>query len=62
MEYQFSEQAIIPPTVLRQSLAVLYKDESRFQMNQIDDAAEALEAILERLHHTERAQKVLSLL
>jgi hypothetical protein len=27
-------------------------------MNQIDDAAEALEAILDRLHHTERAQKV----
>ena len=33
MQYQFSEQSIIPPTALRQSLAVLYKNESRFQVS-----------------------------
>lgn len=56
-QYKFSEQSVIPPTVLRQALAVLYKDESRFQINRIDDAAEALEAILNQLHQAERMLK-----
>jgi len=49
-QYEFSEESIIPPTTLREALAVLYGSTQRFQLFQLDDASEALEAVLDRLH------------
>ncbi|KAL6050243.1 Ubiquitin specific peptidase [Balamuthia mandrillaris] len=45
-EYQFSESETLPPTALRTCLAILYQEEDRFRLGDLDDAAEALEAIL----------------
>ena len=42
----------VPPDVLRQALAVLCSKEGRFQLKETDDAAEALDAILQQLHLT----------
>lgn len=40
-QYQHSERgSIIPPGVLRKALANCYKDEDRFQLGLMDDAAE----------------------
>lgn len=49
-QYEFSEETEIPPTILRQTLAYLFKPQTRFQMYELDDAAEAFEAILQCLH------------
>jgi hypothetical protein len=51
LEYQFSDSAQIPSTALRKTLAIIYKPELKFQLNSMDDAAECLEAILQRLHN-----------
>ena len=40
--YQFDPSKVLPPTALRKCLSVLYESEERFQLDQIDDAAEAL--------------------
>lgn len=50
LEYQFSDSAQIPSTALRKTLAIIYKPENKFQLNAMDDSAECLEAILQRLH------------
>ena len=50
LEYQFSDSAQIPSTALRKTLAIIYRPELKFQLNSMDDAAECLEAILQRLH------------
>eukprot|EP01117_Protostelium_nocturnum_P001079 TRINITY_DN11405_c0_g1_i1.p1 TRINITY_DN11405_c0_g1~~TRINITY_DN11405_c0_g1_i1.p1 ORF type:complete len:633 (-),score=181.22 TRINITY_DN11405_c0_g1_i1:50-1948(-) len=50
MQYQFSDSATLPPTALRETLAILFKPVQKFQLKQLDDASEALEAVLERLH------------
>ena len=48
LEYQFSDSAQIPSTALRKTLAIIYRPELKFQLNSMDDAAECLEAILQR--------------
>eukprot|EP00012_Vannella_robusta_P003068 CAMPEP_0206185864 /NCGR_PEP_ID=MMETSP0166-20121206/2065_1 /ASSEMBLY_ACC=CAM_ASM_000260 /TAXON_ID=95228 /ORGANISM="Vannella robusta, Strain DIVA3 518/3/11/1/6" /LENGTH=410 /DNA_ID=CAMNT_0053601147 /DNA_START=144 /DNA_END=1376 /DNA_ORIENTATION=- len=50
VHYENSESPYIPPTSLRLTLHNLFENESRFQMGDLDDAAEALEAVLENLH------------
>lgn len=40
--YQFSEEQVLPPTALRNTLAVLHRGLDRFQVGELDDAAEAL--------------------
>jgi hypothetical protein len=45
-QYQFAEGTLIPPTALRKALHTIYEERARFQINDIDDAAEALEAVL----------------
>jgi hypothetical protein len=42
--------AAVPPTVLRHALAALYAPQGRFQLQKNDDAAEALDAILNEVH------------
>jgi hypothetical protein len=42
--------AAVPPTVVRNALAALYAPQGRFQLNKNDDAAEALDAILNEVH------------
>ncbi len=36
----------MPPTVLREALSKMFADEERFQLGELDDAAEALVCIL----------------
>jgi hypothetical protein len=40
----------LPPNVLRVALAEYFANENRFCLGQMDDAAEAFENILKRLH------------
>ncbi|XP_028411836.1 inactive ubiquitin carboxyl-terminal hydrolase 54-like isoform X2 [Dendronephthya gigantea] len=49
-QIQYSDEAALPPDALRQALAVTFKDQQRFQLQDMDDAAECLENILNRLH------------
>jgi len=49
-QYQFSEEAVLPPTVLREAMAILYKSSTKFQLYELDDAAEAFESVLDCLH------------
>lgn len=49
-QYRFSEMTPIPPTALRETLAVLFRSESKFQLRELDDASEAFEAVLGCLH------------
>eukprot|EP01087_Luapelamoeba_hula_P015919 TRINITY_DN4823_c0_g1_i1.p1 TRINITY_DN4823_c0_g1~~TRINITY_DN4823_c0_g1_i1.p1 ORF type:complete len:863 (-),score=74.65 TRINITY_DN4823_c0_g1_i1:81-2669(-) len=44
--YQFSRESVLPPTALRHCLSILYRDEEKFRVGDLDDAAEALDAIL----------------
>lgn len=41
-QYQFSEEQVLPPTALRNTLAILHRDLDRFQPGKLDDAAEAM--------------------
>jgi len=50
-QYEFSEDAQIPPTALRKTMHLLYKSQARFQLFELDDAAEAFEAVLACLHN-----------
>ena len=50
MLYKWSDEESIPPNALRSSLHKLYEAEAKFQFNDIADAGEALEAILDSLH------------
>lgn len=47
VQYQYTELSILPPTELRETLSDLFK---QFQLGEIADANETLEAILETIH------------
>lgn len=49
-QYRFSAMSLLPPTALRETLSVLFKDSAKFQMFELDDAAEAFEAVLDHVH------------
>ena len=49
-QYQSSDEINIAPDTLRKTLAFLYRPEMKFQLEKIDDAGEALDAVLEMLH------------
>lgn len=49
-EYQFSDEARLSPDSLREALHIIFQKQDRFQKGSIDDAAEALEALLDCLH------------
>ncbi|KAL6053374.1 protein deubiquitination [Balamuthia mandrillaris] len=55
--YEFSEEAVLPPDVLREALSALYKKEGRFQLGEMDDAAETLHAILTNIHEVMTAEE-----
>ena len=50
MRYKFVPQDVIPPHEVRSALGVLNAEHSRFQVGLMDDATEALEAVLRSFH------------
>ncbi len=49
-QYEYNEMFSLPPNVLRVALAENFSNEKRFCLGEMDDAAEAFENILKRLH------------
>uniref|UniRef100_A0A8C8K7H5 USP domain-containing protein n=1 Tax=Oncorhynchus tshawytscha TaxID=74940 RepID=A0A8C8K7H5_ONCTS len=49
-QFQHSRERALPSDNLRHALAETFKDEHRFQLGFMDDAAECFENILERIH------------
>ncbi|XP_030605426.1 inactive ubiquitin carboxyl-terminal hydrolase 53 [Archocentrus centrarchus] len=49
-QFQQSRERVLPSDSLRNALAATFKDEQRFQLGLMDDAAECFENILERIH------------
>ncbi|XP_064417054.1 inactive ubiquitin carboxyl-terminal hydrolase 53 isoform X2 [Latimeria chalumnae] len=49
-QFQHSPEKALPSDILRNALAESFKDEHRFQLGLMDDAAECFENILERIH------------
>ncbi|TRY99991.1 hypothetical protein DNTS_006405, partial [Danionella cerebrum] len=49
-QFQQSRERALPSDMLRHALAETFKDEQRFQLGLMDDAAECFENILERIH------------
>ncbi|XP_076144576.1 ubiquitin carboxyl-terminal hydrolase 53 [Alosa pseudoharengus] len=49
-QFQHSRERALPSDNLRHALAETFKDEQRFQLGAMDDAAECFENILERIH------------
>uniref|UniRef100_UPI0037E9BBC4 inactive ubiquitin carboxyl-terminal hydrolase 53 n=1 Tax=Semicossyphus pulcher TaxID=241346 RepID=UPI0037E9BBC4 len=49
-QFQQSRERVLPSDSLRNALAETFKDEQRFQLGLMDDAAECFENILERIH------------
>uniref|UniRef100_A0A8C9RXY7 Ubiquitin specific peptidase 53 n=1 Tax=Scleropages formosus TaxID=113540 RepID=A0A8C9RXY7_SCLFO len=49
-QFQHSHERALPSDNLRHALAETFKDEQRFQLGFMDDAAECFENILERIH------------
>nr|XP_033793984.1 inactive ubiquitin carboxyl-terminal hydrolase 53 isoform X3 [Geotrypetes seraphini] len=49
-QFQHSQEKALPSDVMRHALAESFKDEHRFQLGLMDDAAECFENILERIH------------
>ncbi|KAF7652867.1 hypothetical protein LDENG_00091300 [Lucifuga dentata] len=49
-QFQHSRKRALPSDNLRHALAETFKDEQRFQLGFMDDAAECFENILERIH------------
>ena len=49
-QYQYSDQASLPPDALRKALAETFMNKQRFQLGHMDDAAECFENILRRIH------------
>lgn len=49
-QFQFSEYESLPPSALRQAMAIAFKNEVRFQLGEMDDAAECFEKLLSRVH------------
>ncbi|XP_033750446.1 uncharacterized protein LOC117334749 isoform X2 [Pecten maximus] len=49
-QFQYSDQASLPPDALRKALAESFINQQRFQLGHMDDAAECFENILRRIH------------
>ncbi|XP_038837240.1 inactive ubiquitin carboxyl-terminal hydrolase 53-like [Salvelinus namaycush] len=49
-QFQQNRERALPSDSLRHALAETFKDEQRFQLGHMDDAAECFENILERIH------------
>lgn len=49
-QFQHSREKALPSDNVRHALAESFKDEQRFQLGLMDDAAECFETILERIH------------
>ncbi|KAK7912912.1 hypothetical protein WMY93_013123 [Mugilogobius chulae] len=49
-QFQQSRERVLPSDSLRNALAETFKDEQRFQLGLMDDAAECFENILEKIH------------
>lgn len=49
-QFQYSSNDALPPDGLRVALAVAFKNQHRFQMGHMDDAAECFENILSHMH------------
>ncbi|XP_062864811.1 inactive ubiquitin carboxyl-terminal hydrolase 53 [Trichomycterus rosablanca] len=49
-QFQQSRERVLPSDTLRHALAETFKDEQRFQLGLMDDAAECFENILARIH------------
>uniref|UniRef100_A0A1A8G8L6 Ubiquitin specific peptidase 53b n=2 Tax=Nothobranchius korthausae TaxID=1143690 RepID=A0A1A8G8L6_9TELE len=49
-QFQQSRERVLPSDSLRNALAETFKNEQRFQLGLMDDAAECFENILERIH------------
>ncbi|XP_062571731.1 inactive ubiquitin carboxyl-terminal hydrolase 53-like isoform X2 [Saccostrea cucullata] len=49
-QFQYSDQASLPPDALRRALADSFTNQQRFQLGHMDDAAECFENILRRIH------------
>lgn len=50
-QFQHSREKALPSHNMRHALAESFKDEQRFQLGLMDDAAECFENILERIHY-----------
>nr|XP_034968203.1 inactive ubiquitin carboxyl-terminal hydrolase 53 isoform X1 [Zootoca vivipara]XP_034968204.1 inactive ubiquitin carboxyl-terminal hydrolase 53 isoform X1 [Zootoca vivipara] len=50
-QFQHSREKALPSNNMRHALAESFKDEQRFQLGFMDDAAECFENILERIHY-----------
>jgi len=50
-QYEFSESPNLPPDALRRSLSILYSSRHKFQLGQLDDAAEVHDALMNSLHN-----------
>eukprot|EP01116_Phalansterium_solitarium_P004321 TRINITY_DN15304_c0_g1_i1.p1 TRINITY_DN15304_c0_g1~~TRINITY_DN15304_c0_g1_i1.p1 ORF type:complete len:367 (-),score=73.39 TRINITY_DN15304_c0_g1_i1:227-1327(-) len=53
-QYSSADRDVLPPTALRQALSDLFAAQDRFQLGELDDAAEALEAVLGSIHDAVR--------
>ncbi|XP_071952535.1 uncharacterized protein [Antedon mediterranea] len=49
-QFQYGEEQALPPDALRHALAQTFKNQQRFQLGCMDDAAECFENILCRIH------------
>ncbi|OCT99898.1 hypothetical protein XELAEV_18005682mg [Xenopus laevis] len=49
-QFQTSREKVLPSDAMRHALAESFKDEHRFQLGLMDDAAECFENILQRIH------------
>ena len=45
-QFEFSEESSLPPLVLRVALADAFKEKQRFQLQNMDDAAECFVSIV----------------
>jgi len=50
MQYQHSQQEALPPDDLRVALSEIYASQGRFQLGEMEDATETLEALLDIVH------------
>jgi len=50
-DFEASDQTVLAPNALREAMANSFMDDQRFQLGRMDDAAECLENILQRLHN-----------
>ena len=49
-QFQYSDQSALPPDALRRALAKTFKDQQRFQLNLMDDAAECFVSNIKIAH------------